>query len=288
MKKEFFLMKIYDKTLQKLDEKLEFFEVEIEDNLVKAEHGIKVTKEALEELRNLTIKDSFRSKDSEIHFFKNIKPQIFSKLIYFVKLFNIESKRPRSSNKSQAKYLNSHIDKLQVYFNDNLEFYHYYRRGATFLDEQYFLRGKTDIRLHPETFHFFTDKQFSTSHDSTVATILAYDMLIIHLKTETDKLEKNNRMETESPSFQKQSKLFWTGSKTDLIELIYALHSSGAINNGTADIKEMATACEQIFNIDLGNFYHTFIELRSRKSNNTKFLDNLKDALINRMKESDG
>ncbi|WP_317039902.1 RteC domain-containing protein [Maribacter dokdonensis] len=32
----------------------------------------------------------------------------------------------------------------------------------------------------------------------------------------------------------------------------------------------------------------TFIELRSRKSNNTKFLDSLKDALINRMRDSDG
>ncbi len=277
----------YTKIVKQLDEKLELLESEVEDALVKAEQGIKLTKIALEELRNETVNCSFESKAKEINFFKNIKPQIFSKLIYFVKLFNIESKRPRSSNKSQTKYLNSHIDKLQMYFLDNLEFYHYYRRGASFLDEQYFLRGKSDIRLHPETFHFFTDEQFSTSHDSTVATILAYDMLIIHLKKETSKLENTNGMEIESPSFQKQSKLFWTNSKTDLIELIYALHSSGAINNGTADIKEMATAYEQIFNIDLGNFYHTFIELRSRKSNNTKFLDALKDALISRMRDSD-
>ncbi len=283
-----YLMGTYKNVITRLDEKLELLESEIEDALIKAEQGIKVTKVALEELRNEIVSCNFESKAKEIHFFKNVKPQVFSKLIYFVKLFNIESKKPRSSNKSQAKYLNSHIDKLQIYFHDNLEFYHYYRRGATLLDEQYFLRGKSDIRLHPETFHFFTDEQFSTSHDSTVATILAYDMLIIHLKKETSKLENTNGMETESPSNQKQSKLFWTNSKTDLIELIYALHSSGAINNGTADIKEMATAYEQIFNIDLGNFYHTFIELRSRKSNNTKFLDLLKDVLINRMKDSDG
>ena len=230
---------------------------------------------------------SFKSKQKEIHFFKVVKPKVFSKLIYYVKLFNIESKRPRGSKKSQIKYFNSHIERLQIYFNDNLEFYHYYRRNATSLDEQYFLRGKADIRLYPDTFHFFSDEQFSTSHDCTVATILAYDMLIVHLKTEIDKLENNNGMETAIPPFRKQSKLFWTGHKTDLIELIYALHSCGAINSGTADIKEMAAGCEQIFNIDLGNYYHTFIEIRSRKANNTKFIDKLKESLIKRFRELD-
>lgn len=203
-------------------------------------------------------------------------------------MFNIESKGPRSSNKSQVKYLNKYIDKLQVYFNDNLEFYHYYRRGATFLDEQYFLRGKADIHLCLDTFHCFIDEQFPTSHDSTVATILAYDMLIVQLKAKIDKLENNNGMETiNSPNPMLALKLFWTGSKTDLIELIYALHSSGAINSGTADIKEMAAVYEQIFNIDLGNYYHTFIEIRARKSNNTKFIDKLKESLIKRYEESD-
>ncbi|TSE07338.1 MULTISPECIES: RteC domain-containing protein [Aquimarina] len=35
------------------------------------------------------------------------------------------------------------------------------------LDDLHFLRDKVYIRLHPETFHFFTDKEFSTSHDSS-------------------------------------------------------------------------------------------------------------------------
>lgn len=282
------MISIYEKILKLLDGKLEALETDTEDIIQKSEKGIKITRHSLDLLRELVNDKEFKDSVAEIIFFKNIKPQVFSKLIYYHKLFNIETKRPRSSKKSQAKYLNNHIDKLQVYFNDNLEFYHYYRRGASFLDEQYFLRGKADIRLHPEIFHFFADKQFSTSHDSTVATIIAYDMLIIHLKTEIDKLENNNGMETKNSSNPiLASKLFWTGHKTDLIELIYALHSCGAINSGTADIKEMAAVCEQIFNIDLGNYYHTFIEIRARKSNNTKFLDKLKESLIKRYEESE-
>ena len=73
------------------------------------------------------------------------------------------------------------------------------------------------------------------------------------------------------------SKLFWTGSKTDLIEFIYALQCSGVVNSGTADIKELAVVFEQIFNIELGNYYHTFIEIRARKINSTKFIDKLKE-----------
>lgn len=281
------MVKRYEEILKKLNSSLDILEVETEDILRKSEQGIKITKQALEQMRDLVVDQNFKNISTEIDFFKNVKPYVFSKLIYYVKLFNIESKRPRSSNKSQTKYFYKHIDKLQVYFNENLEFYHYYRKGATTLDEQYFIRGKADIRLYPDTFHFFTDKQFSTSHDSSVATILAYDMLIVHLKTEIDKLENNNGMETTIQSFQKQSKLFWTASKTDLIELIYALHSSGAINSGTADIKEMAAACEQLFNVDLGHYYHTFIELKARKTNQTKFLDGLKESFIKRIEEAD-
>lgn len=280
-------MKKQEEILDNLDSALDFLETEQEDILSKAEEGILIAKRALEQLRNSIAKKKFKNKIDEIHFFKHIKPQVFSKLIYYQKLFNIESKRPRSSNKSQIKYFNKQIDRLQDYFNDNLEFYHYYRRGATSLDEHYFVRGKIDIRLFPNTFSFFIDDKFSTSHDSTVATIIAYDMLIVYLKTEIDKLENNSGMETMVNSHQKQSRLFWTANKTDLIELIYALHSTGAINSGTADIKEMATACENLFNIDLGDYYRTYLEIRSRKTNQTKFIDKLKDTLVNRIEDAD-
>ncbi|WP_336070123.1 RteC domain-containing protein [Mesoflavibacter sp. CH_XMU1404-2] len=280
-------MKFYDNIITALETSLDFLESENEDILEKAEEGILITKRALEQLRANVIKRKFKNVNDEIHFFKNLKPQVFSKLIYYQKIFNIESKRPRSSNKSQIKYFNKHIDRLQNYFNDHLEFYHYYRRGGTSLDEHYFVRGKIDIRLFPDTFTLFIDDKFSTSHDSTVATILAYDMLIVYLKTEINKLENSNGMETTINPFQSQSRLFWTANKTDLIELIYALQSSGCINSGTADIKEMAMACEQLFNIELGDFYRTFLEIRSRKISPTKFIDNLRESLLQKMEELD-
>ena len=278
----------YQELISDFEAKLESLESCSQDVLYKAEMGISHTETCMKQLRNQVVAKGFRSTEEEIRFFKHIKPQIFSKLIYYVRLFAIESKRPRSSSKFQIKYLNGQINKLQVYFNEHLEFYHYYRRGATTLDELYFVRGRSDLRSPTASFHFFVDEAFSTCQDATVATIMAFDMLIVYLQQEIEKLESN----TDNPKFLKPmkqtSKLFWTRSKTELIELIYALHSSGAINSGTADIKEMASLFEHMFNIDLGNYYHTFIEIRARKCSKTKFLDSLIDALNKRFDELDG
>ncbi|MFK7747642.1 MAG: RteC domain-containing protein [Kordia sp.] len=158
-----------DKLLVQLDNRLELLDKESNHILEKTEIGIELSKTFLKKAHTKVLQNGFENTEEEITFFKHYKPKIFSKLIYYQKLFNIESKRPRSSNKSQIKYFNNHIDRLQNYFNDNLEFYHYYRRGASILDEYYFVRGKADIRLFPDTFSFFIDDEFSTSHDSTVA-----------------------------------------------------------------------------------------------------------------------
>ena len=70
-----------------------------------------------------------------------------------------------------------------------------------------------------------------------------------------------------------------------MTELIYALHAKGVFNNGNADIKLIAKTFESALNIDLGDFYHTFMELKARKMNRTKFLDILCEALIKKMDE---
>ncbi|MDE3741156.1 RteC domain-containing protein [Maribacter polysaccharolyticus] len=276
----------YQKLLTEFEAQLDKLENGQGDILFKAETGIVQVEKYIRKLHMGIEKKTFTTQEDEIYFFKHVKPQIFSKLIYYGKLFTIESKRPRGNNTSQIKYLKHQIDKLQIFFNDNLEFYNYYRRGAMSLDEHYFIRGNRDLRLPLESFHFFIDDQFSTCQDGTVATIMAYDMLIVYLQREVDHLDKI--IETpENMPMQKPSKLFWTGSKTDLIELLYALHVSNSINSGTVDIKELASHFEHFYNVDLGNYYHTFIEIRSRKTSRTKFLDKLIEMLNQRMESLD-
>jgi len=54
------------------------------------------------------------------------------------------------------------------------------------------------------------------------------------------------------------------------------------------DIREVAQYFESAFGIDLGNFYQTYLELRNRKMNRTKFLDTLREVLLKKMDEQDG
>lgn len=80
-----------------------------------------------------------------------------------------------------------------------------------------------------------------------------------------------------------KSKLYWTESKTALIELVYALHAQGAVDNGKADIKDIAAVFEHLFGVELGDYYRTFLEIRVRKTGRTKFIDSLRNSLIKRM-----
>jgi hypothetical protein len=48
-------------------------------------------------------------------------------------------------------------------------------------------------------------------------------------------------------------------------------------NNGASDLKDIAEYFENTFNIDLGQYHRAFLEIRARKSDQTKFLNTLKE-----------
>lgn len=99
--------------------------------------------------------------------------------------------------------------------------------------------------------------------------------------------EKKSETEIiESSLFLPKIRLTWTGSKVDLVELIYAWETAGCFNHGHANIKEIVVYIEIVFNIDLGDYYHTFRDLR-RRVDRTAFLDSLIKHLRKRMDNAD-
>jgi len=137
--------------------------------------------------------------------------------------------------------------------------------------------------------HFLTDEHFSTSHDYSVASIKAFDILSIYLKKEIKMIDSRDIIgsQTDQENIVWDPKLFWTDTKKTAIKLIYALQCSKSINSGKVDIKELASAFERVLHIDLSDLYHGFIEIRLCKKERTKYLDTLKDSLIRRMDEAD-
>ncbi len=176
------------------------------------------------------------------------------------------------------------MSKLKRYFNNNLEFYKYYRTNSTYLDHKYFVRRNFDIKLCLDTFFYESDYDFSTSHDYKVSKVIANDLIQLYLVDQILNIIKLNCGSIKEP---KSPKLQWTASKTALIELIYALHTYGVFDNGRTDIKVIVRTVQELLGIDLGDFYHTFLELRNRKINRTKFMDALRDALLKKMDDQD-
>lgn len=264
--------------LTKLNEQLNFLDLEYTDAIKLSEKAIEMIVKSLENLKAIIIKNKFRTQTEEIIFFKEVKPQVFSKLIFYTKVLKIETKRPKGTDRSQRKYLLNELDKLNHFFDNNLDFYQYYRTGAIFLDEKYFLRGKYDIRLSLDTFFFTSDQEFNTSHDFKVSKILANDLLEIYLKEQLTILDRKETMTSKTQALPKV-KLTWTDNKSSLIELLYALHYQGSFNNGKAEIKEIASYFESIFNIDLGDVYRSWYSIRARKTEETTYLDGLMKIL---------
>jgi len=275
----------YSTLLNNLNEQLNFIDLEIDDQIKKCEQAITVILKSINELKKVATKTNFKSKSEEIQFFKEVKPQFTSKLIYFNLVYRIEMKKPNGGNKILKKYYNNELLKLKAFFDNELEFYQYYRSGSTYLDYKYFLRGEFDIKLALDSYYFESDMSFATSHDFKVATILANDLIELYLENQLLMLENNEN--SEKSQRKPNVKLTWTGSKVALIELIYALHTEGVFNNGAADLKDIAEYFEHTFEIDLGQYRRVFLEIRARKNDRTKFLTTLNDSLQKRMENSD-
>ncbi|GAB6010337.1 RteC domain-containing protein [Dysgonomonas reticulitermitis] len=58
-----------------------------------------------------------------------------------------------------------------------------------------------------------------------------------------------------------QALLRWTANKTDLIELLYALHTAGYFNNGKTSLNRIAQYFGEVFGIDLSCFPRDFYEM---------------------------
>ncbi len=266
------MKKHYARIIGDLEKDLKKVDLTNQDSMIKAEKSITLINFGLKELRKFVTSTPFNSKQDEIDFFKKMKPEIFSKLIYFISIYDIESKRPKGGAKEQTKYFEGEIKKFQDYYNDNNGFYQYYKRGETYSDKQYFLRKNKTISIHIDCFGSYIDDEFAANLDTTYAKFRGYKLAIEYFKNEIEKLSENPN-EHQKQNNTDQPTLTWTGSKVGAVETVYFLHASEVFNNGKATIKEVADKFQSAFNIDLGDYYHSFSEIKKRKNGISKFLN---------------
>lgn len=80
----------------------------------------------------------------------------------------------------------------------------------------------------------------------------------------------------------------WTESKTDLVELAYALYESRSINQGDILLEKFVQDFGRFFGIDIEKSSRIFINIKQRKTESrTTFLNSLSNVLNNRMTKDD-
>ena len=234
----------------------------------------------LYELRLFIRENHFESDKDEIHFFKNVKPKICADLTFYSEQLEYEVLKPNSSISVQKQYVKSVLKKLESHKRKNIVFYKYYKQKGTVLDHIYFLRGNEQLELFNVSLIPSLDPEFFTSHCLLASQVLSYDLLTEFYKKELLNLKKieNGHFNTSVESSIDWN-INWTASKTDLIELIYALKVSGAIDGGVGNINQISKVLSELFNVELGNFYKTYSEIKNRSKDRTKFLNKLVQSL---------
>lgn len=242
---------------------------------------ILLLKDLLLELKTIVLTKGFKTEMEEIYFFKIVKPEVLGKLIYYNKVYRIETACPVNNGKLFIKYFTKHLEQLKTSYKEyvcNSDFYKYYKSKRTDLDSKFFRLNQIDLHGGLNSIVFEIDEKFSTYYDYKVSRIISNDLLYEYLIQRMDSEEKTSIFQNQ-PVDGYNKDVFWTDSKNALVELIYALHASGAVSNGRVGISKMSMVFEIIFRVKLGDLHHSFHRMKDRSGSKTAFLDHLKANL---------
>lgn len=273
----------YEEIMREVDVRIAAIDLKGKNIIEDSKAILLFLKEKLIELKLTVLSESFDRETEEITFFKYQKPLLLGRLIFFYKVLHIESNCPPCLELTDD-YYRKQQEEQKLFFDRIVGFYQYYRSGATYRDRYYFLREKREICPETELFLFEDEPEFSTGYDGLVARILAMEMLYAYLTS------RRRALAQEAPGIQVSAlvkEYHWTDKKVAAVELIYALHAAGSIDNGQIDIIELANLFEIVFHIELDDLYRTFIHMRERKNSRTVYLDYLKEKIQKRMDETD-
>lgn len=235
------------------------------------------------ELKGRVTTDGFSSEQEEIYFFREVKPLVLSKLIFYNKVFRIETACPCDSVTLVEDYFKDILETIKIEYKQyclHSDFYRYYKAARKDRDTVYFRLGNIDFQEGINSFMFEVDSDFSTYYDYKLARILHLELLSVYITNRLDALRERDPLGQGGKLF---AELVWTNSSNALVELIYALHASGSISNGKLGIKKLGAISNDIFDVKLNDLHHAFYRMKCRADSRTLFLDQLKHTLENYM-----
>lgn len=210
------------------------------------------------------------SLEEEIQIFTVIRPSIQARSIFFNRIFEIHTRLIDSCAMTRQQIVNAEINaaleqkdiihKSFVY----VEFLDAHNMVASFTRQGM----RSFYHLAPQQHNKLTLKDEQVAKQMAIAMEINYLTLLSHIFSVNKKVTKS---------------LNWNRSKSDLVELIYALHYCNSFQESVS-IAEVSQTLSEAFNVDLDT-YNTFKDIKARVKENTKFLDELGYVLNRRMRE---
>lgn len=249
--------------------------------LTRAYKSLEVVKATLSRLVAAIRQHQFPTLEAEIHYFKNLAPQFYANLFYWLKEYRIEFEKEHASRERVESLLLHELEATERFYEFHRDFYKYYYEGGTRMDDRIYIRNSAENGMMDEV-EVIMGPDFSVGCYYT-ARLLANEQLKEYLKKQLQLIR--NPPTTAVLIEGAGTKLVWTDPPTDLAELGYALYYKGSFNRGKASLKLIMEELETFFGADLGNYYGKGQEIKNRKITITKFLDKVTEIMQQKMQQ---
>lgn len=229
------------------------------------------------QVQNILQNHLFSSTEAEIDFFKNIYPKLFKMYYYHQIIYNMENEKNDEciSKSKEKKFYKNYLNEIKLFQQDEIKNLKEIRFCAILSEKKLFLRKY--YRFRRKFLMFSINDTFVTNSISTaIGKREAYAEAIQFIENCINENENN---------VQENLNLNWTDKKAFLVELIYAIYLKESINNGKVELIRLIRFFEKHFNVALHNHHSIIQELKRRKRGKTRYFDQIKNLLLNKLEE---
>ncbi|WP_298344268.1 RteC domain-containing protein [uncultured Algibacter sp.] len=271
---------LYEELLKSFNEKLKDIHLRISSPMEEANQVIALCTLSLAKFQRAVENNGFKDMDMEINFFKSVKVIPMQYLIYYSELRSCELSIPSGSSNMQIQFLEKREQEVNSFFHQHKEFLVYIKQGHTLLDKYYYSRKYIDKIQPIQTYPYYKDPNFNTSHDVLLARIRGFELFEKFIYQRKLKIERrmNDFIDKE---------IIWTGTYAGFIEFVYGCQAMGYFNNGNKETIKIVEALGQFLGIEGGNPSRTYNEIKFRKNSRIKFFEETGLRLLQKMEDED-
>lgn len=229
-------------------------------------------------MREVINRNKFASIEDEVYFFKFVLPDIISELKLSKTIKKHVYKLKNTNEEFALSFIKNQIRKKKKGLDKFILLIEYYDEGSTLNDLTWFTVSHLQLNHSSVGWSSVLNEKYSTNMNVKVAKMRYYQKLIDFYQR---KIRIKSALIFENTKYIKnQSQLKWTGTKSEFTELVYALSKSKVINHGQAKLSEISNQMSSVFQTATDiNIYSVFDEIKKRKKEPTKFLNEMQKSL---------